>query len=335
MEEDHRGRGDQGGRGEGLELANHSYPPWVSHSVLLRQARISCRLRTLEPLRVGMGRVDTPDATTDMPVIRIKMLREGLDIPYIPGSSMKGIFRSAAESIAKSQGIKPDPCSGLSKNSCMDLKRFEGRRLSELVEEHLKSNQLQEAIKIFADSACLLCKVFGAPSYKSKVFFEDAYPVNANGRLTDVPTGIKMGIAIDRSTGAVAAGALYRIEYIEPGALFSFSLNATNLPNYAVGLLAEVFTLLDEGMIRVGGFKSRGFGRMKIEDLSMSIKHHSPVSGSADRLDTLGDSNDKVIFVKPSEVVDDWIIYRGSELTTLLNELRMVWREYAASTRKS
>lgn len=314
-------------------MAEQAYPPWISHSILLRQVKISCRLRTLEPLRVGMGKVDTPDVTIDMPVIRIKELSKGIEIPYIPGSSLKGLFRSTAESIAKSEGIKPDPCSGLSRNNCMAVKRVEGQALGDLIERLLKANALQEAVKRFADNACLLCKIFGAPTYRSKITFEDAYPIDENGHLTSVPTGIKMGIAIDRTTGAVATGALYKVEYIEPGALFSFSLNAVNLPNYALGLLAEVLALLDEGVLRIGGFKSRGFGRVKIENMNVMIRHYSPISGSANKLDTLGDSNDKSISVEPSQVMDNWIVFRGFELIKLLNDLRKVWREYAASTR--
>lgn len=316
-------------------MVKQAYPPWISHSALLRQVKVTCRLRTLEPLRVGSGKADTPDATTDMPVIRIKELRSGLEVPYIPGSSLKGLFRSVAESIAKSEGIKPDPCSGLSRSNCMATRRVEGQILEDFVKKLLRNNALREAVKSFTDNACLLCKVFGAPTYKSKVVFENAYPVDEEGNLTNVPTGIKMGIAIDRATGAVATGALYKVEYVEPGALFSFSLNSTNLPNYALGLLVEVFTLLDEGLIRVGGFKSRGFGRVRAEDMCFMVRHYSPISGTMDKLDTLGDPNDRSISLKPSEVMDDWCVFRGAELEAFLNELRKVWREYAASASKS
>ncbi|MEM0482917.1 MAG: CRISPR-associated RAMP protein Csx7, partial [Nitrososphaerota archaeon] len=296
--------------------------------------RITGRLRTLEPLRVGMGRVDTPDVTTDLPVIRVKELRSGIEVPYIPGSSLKGVFRSAAESIAKSEGVKPDPCSGLSKNNCMAARRVEGQTLEDFVKTLLRKNAIRDALKSFADNACLLCKVFGAPTYRSKVVFEDAYPVDEGGKLTSVPTGIKMGIAIDRTTGAVATGALYRVEYVEPGALFSFSFNSTNLPNYALGLLAEVFTLLDDGLIRVGGFKSRGFGRVRADDVSLMVRHYSPISGEAGRLDTLGDPGDRSVSLTPSDVRDEWVIFRGPELEALLKELRRVWKDYAASASK-
>ncbi len=315
-------------------MAEQAYPPWISHSTLLRQVRITGRLRTLEPLRVGMGKVDTPDVTTDLPVIRVKELRSGIEVPYIPGSSLKGVFRSTAESIAKSEGVKPDPCSGLSKNNCMAARRVEGQTLEDFVKTLLKKNAIRDALKSFADNACLLCKVFGAPTYRSKIVFEDAYPVDEGGKLTSVPTGIKVGIAIDRTTGAVATGAFYRVEYVEPGALFSFSLNSTNLPNYALGLLAEVFTLLDDGLIRVGGFKSRGFGRVRATDVNLMVKHYSPISGEADRLDTLGDPGDRSVSLTPSDVRDGWIIFRGPELEALLKELRRVWKDYAVSASK-
>ncbi|MEM2910434.1 MAG: CRISPR-associated RAMP protein Csx7 [Nitrososphaerota archaeon] len=310
------------------------YPPWISHSILIRQVELGGRLRTLEPLRIGVGKSDLPSATTDMPVIRLTELRKGLEVPYIPGSSLKGLFRSAAESIAKSANIKPEPCSGLSKDNCMVIRRVDGETLGNLIERFLKIYAFQEAISNFWENACLLCKVFGAPMYRSKVTLQDAYPIDENGELTSVPTGIKTGIAIDRSTGAVYGGALYRIEYVEPGALFSFALSANNLPNYALGLLVEVLTMLNDGLLRIGGFKSRGFGRVEFDDIFIKVKHFSPISGDEDVLNTLGDSSDRKVTVKPSESKDGQLIYKGNELRDLLDELRRVWKDYVFSISK-
>jgi CRISPR-associated protein Csm3 len=57
------------------------------------------------------------------------------------------------------------------------------------------------------------------------------------------------------------------VEYVEPGARFRFSIRTTNLPNYALGLLAKILRMVNEGWVRVGGFKTRGFGELRVEGL--------------------------------------------------------------------
>ncbi|MCS7146532.1 MAG: CRISPR-associated RAMP protein Csx7 [Nitrososphaerota archaeon] len=307
---------------------------WVYHSVMIRHVKLEGRIRTLEPLRVGMGRSEQPSAVTDMPVIRIKELSRGLEVPYIPGSSLKGLFRSAAQSLARAAGVRPEPCSGLSKDNCMVLKRVDGEQLGNLVDRLLRMGEFQRAINTFADSACLLCKIFGSPTYKSKVSFIDSYPIDDGGQLVSVPVSVKTGIAIDRSTGAVFGGALYRVEFVEPGALFTLSFTIHNLPNYALGLLSEIVELLNEGLLRVGGFKSRGFGRVKFEKVDIKVRHHLPISGSEEGLNAL-DSYDVPVMVKRSEVCDGLLVYSGSEAESLLKGLREVWRRYVSSTGKS
>jgi len=85
--------------------------------------------------------------------------------------------------------------------------------------------------------------------------------------VQDVPVGVRTGIAINRRTGAVHGGQLYQVEYVEPGARFRFSIGTTNLPNYALGLLAKVMRMLNDGWVRIGGFKTRGFGEVRVEGL--------------------------------------------------------------------
>jgi len=61
--------------------------------------------------------------------------------------------------------------------------------------------------------------------------------------------------------------SLYQVEYVEPGARFRFKMRATNLPNYALGLLAKAIRMMNDGWVKVGGFKTRGFGEVRLEGL--------------------------------------------------------------------
>jgi CRISPR/Cas system CSM-associated protein Csm3 (group 7 of RAMP superfamily) len=151
----------------------------------------------------------------------------------------------------------------------MDLRypEFDGKTLLDKIQEEIRNRNYRRAIQLFHEKACLLCKVFGAPSFTGHSEFNDSYPINEKGDVQDAPVGVRTGIAINRRTGAVHMGALYQVEYVEPGARFRFSIRTTNLPNYALGLLAKILRMVNEGWVRVGGFKTRGFGELRVEGL--------------------------------------------------------------------
>lgn len=258
---------------------------WTSGVALLREFSLDAELVNLSPLRIGSGREPPLGSIVDLAVIRIR--REGRLEAYIPGSSFKGLFRSQCETLVRMKNPRVEPCSGLTKNTCMDIRKTaEGVTLHTAVQTKLRTRNSKEAMELFFHNACLLCKVFGAPSYAGRISFSDAY------LLSDAHYGVRTGIAIDRRTGAVFGGSLYQVEYVEPGARFSFSLRFRNLPNYAVGMLARTITILNNGELRVGGFKTRGFGQVKLESLTLRYMDYV---GAGKVLDPLEPDTDKPV----------------------------------------
>jgi len=239
--------------------------PWSAHSVITREVVLEGSFVAESPLRIGVGRESPLGSAVDLAVLRINL--NGKLVPYIPGSSLKGVFRSTAIQLASRKGLTV--CSGLSKGTCMDLRypEFDGKTLLDKIQEEIRNRNYRRAIELFHEKACLLCKVFGAPSFTGHAEFNDSYPINEKGEVQDAPVGVRTGIAINRRTGAVHMGALYQVEYVEPGARFKFSIRTTNLPNYALGLLAKILRMVNEGWVRVGGFKTRGFGELRVEGL--------------------------------------------------------------------
>jgi CRISPR-associated RAMP protein (TIGR02581 family) len=239
--------------------------PWSAHSVIIREVVLEGYLVAESPLRIGVGRESPLGSAVDLAVLRMNL--NGKLVPYIPGSSLKGVFRSTAIQLANLRGLTV--CSGLSKGTCMDLRypEFDGKTLLEKIQEEIRNRNYRRAIELFHEKACLLCKVFGAPSFTGHAEFNDSYPINEKGEVLDAPVGVRTGIAINRRTGAVHMGALYQVEYVEPGARFRFSIRTTNLPNYALGLLAKILRMVNEGWVRVGGFKTRGFGELRVDGL--------------------------------------------------------------------
>ena len=247
--------------------------PWSSHSVILKEAVFEGYLVADSPLRIGVGNEAPLGSAAHLAVLRIKL--NGKLVPYIPGSSLKGVFRSTAILLANQKGLTV--CSGLSEQTCMDQEYHESCRVKKLLEkiqEEMENGNVSGAIGLFHERACLLCKVFGAPSFRGHAEFCDSYPVNENGDVQDVPVGVRAGIAINRRTGAVRQ--YYRVEYVEPGARFKFSIRTTNLPNYALGLLAKVVRMLNDGWVRIGGFKTRGFGEVRVETEGLRFTASGP-----------------------------------------------------------
>jgi CRISPR-associated RAMP protein (TIGR02581 family) len=222
---------------------------------LKRETILEGILENVGPLRVGMGREPSLEATVDLAVLRIPY--GDLSVPYIPGSSLKGIFRNFAATLVTHKGghVCPD-------NGCM-----------------------QKLKEKFAEKGCLLCKIFGSQGFRGLVSFLDAYPRNERGEIYIPETGIRTGIKIGRKTGAVAGTAKYDVEYVEPGAKFRLQIRSLNLPTYALGLLSKVLLLLNEGEARVGGFKSRGFGQISIAPQEFRIKDDVSSQKGIGRLD--------------------------------------------------
>jgi CRISPR-associated protein Csm3 len=254
--------------------------PWSAHSVVIREVVFEGYLVAESPLRIGVGRESPLGSAADLAVLRVNL--NGKLVPYIPGSSLKGVFRSTAIQLANLRGLTV--CSGLSKETCMDREYPESREIASLdellgeevgkkkhtlrdkIQNLIKNGDVRGALALFHEKTCLLCKVFGAPSFTGHAEFNDSYPVNENGDVQDAPVGVRAGIAINRRTGGVHSGP-YQVEYVEPGARFRFSLRTTNLPNYALGLLAKILRMVNEGWVRVGGFKTRGFGELRVDGL--------------------------------------------------------------------
>ena len=65
---------------------------WIGHIHRHRIINITYKLVNEEPLRIGAGKAKTPGELIDLPILLIN--KDGKPTPVIPGSSLKGVFRS-------------------------------------------------------------------------------------------------------------------------------------------------------------------------------------------------------------------------------------------------
>ncbi|MGC9069172.1 MAG: type III CRISPR-associated RAMP protein Csx7 [Thermoprotei archaeon] len=201
-------------------------------SVSVLKYKVRGKVVNIDPLSIGSGK--SAIGAIDNPIVRLN------NVPYIPGSSLKGVLRAEAERYAKIMGY--DVCNVFSNE---ELERKKNKK-----------------------EACDVCKVFGGPTIVSAIIVHNLYGKNA-------VTEIRTSVSISRITGAQSPGRLFDVEFVVPGSEFVSSdgsvvfevdgrrINLNN-KNRHVEILLYVFSRLVNGEIRVGGRKSIGMGRIKL-----------------------------------------------------------------------
>jgi CRISPR-associated RAMP protein (TIGR02581 family) len=290
---------------------------WVSHSKILRSIEIQVKYEALTPLRIGAAKGKTPTSPVDLQVLKLS-IGDLRDVPYIPGSSLKGVFRTTAGKLALSRGLNVcyagEGCKEKFDNS-LKLKYYE------ILQNAVETGVEEKIVEVLSSKYCLICRLFGTASYSSHIRISDAYPSQS-----EIPsTSVKTGIAIERRSGGAKTNALYQVEFVNPGAKFYGSIILHNFPNYGIGLLAEILEQINKGYIKIGGFKSRGFGsvRITIESLKGIVK-----SGE----EFVNINNVKEL--EPLDDQDEKISFDPSNPQSLLSNSKVAWINYCDKIRK-
>jgi CRISPR-associated RAMP protein (TIGR02581 family) len=235
---------------------------------IFNEARMSFDIETTGPLlvRSGHASVSGPDMTP------VRTYRNGRWEVFIPGSSLKGVIRSHAEKIVRT--IRPgvacnpflmarDARDNFGEVACGD--KFERR------EKDLKERVGTETA--YADS-CPICRLFGSTEFIGRASVNDAYLAQGQSERRE----LRDGVGIDRLTGGASDKAKFELEAVSSGTIFTGELQARNFECWQLGLLLAVLMDMEEGMVRVGGGRSRGFGAVKARIKELEI-HHFGVQG--------------------------------------------------------
>jgi CRISPR-associated RAMP protein (TIGR02581 family) len=214
---------------------------------LLNQATIELTIEAQGPLLIKSGIEGGADPSVpDMQFVRTR------GSVYIPGSSLKGLFRSYAEKIARTVGARC--CNPFDDTFC-------GKKANDA--------KVSTGTAIYSNGnyACRICQLFGSTAMASRIKFNDAYPLNGQNPQTETRTGV----AIDRVLGSVAHGP-FDFEVVTK-AKFTTTIHLRNFELWQLGLLALVLRDLEEGLIPIGFGKSRGLGEMKATVDNFSVRY--------------------------------------------------------------
>lgn len=189
--------------------------------------------------------------------------RNGQKVFYLPGSSIKGVLRSHAESQARAwSGSDQVVCDPFSDKSC-------SRRLSKKQSELDDQNLPMSSAQIYHE-ACPICKLFGCLQLGSRLRISDAQWIDPKRaehyRIHD-------HVGIDRRSGAAHAGAKYTQKILERGS-FTTTLIVQNFELWQIGLLAYLFDDLIHERIRIGYGTRRGLGRVKATLKEITMRYY-------------------------------------------------------------
>jgi CRISPR-associated protein Csm3 len=214
--------------------------------------RLDSRLRlqgvlTLQTaLHVGAGK--SSGEGTDIPV-----LRDADGYPFLPGASVKGVLRSTLEALIRSAENRS---SGLwTCNPLIDKPGTHDVACGVYAKTESKAS-------VDTTQHCAICKLFGSRIVSSHVRISDSMMLHRRGRP---PIELRDGVAIDRDRKVVSGAQKYDFEVVSPGTQFNIEVFVENPKPWLMGLLTIGFDQIADGFSAVGGFSSRGLGRVTLQ----------------------------------------------------------------------
>jgi len=216
---------------------------------------ITARLVPSSALHIGSGAIS---AKTDAPFFCDDTG------PLIPGSGLRGALRSRLEKILQAIGGDRGCVLFTTDADCTHTKCFtvNSDLLKSFQKQHamkptLERERLLEEKLLEGDGLCDICRLFGSPLMASKLRISDARPKDSKVQVRD-------GVGIDRDTETAREHIKYDFEALYSSG-FELRVEIENATDWDLALLAILFREMRDPGIELGGKKSRGLGRCKLE----------------------------------------------------------------------
>lgn len=228
---------------------------------LVNEAFCTLRITTTGPLLVKSGRasISGPDMT---PVLT---WRDDKQEGYLPGSSLKGVFRSHLEKIVCN--LKPRvvcyPFEGSEdkqadmgqrqqyyRDYCGGMFNQYGKRSED------NRRRLEDRTDLVYAASCPTCRLFGSTGFIGRLATSDAYL--ASNELKEQ----RDGVGIDRLTGGASHGAKFELEVVSTGVVFETDIHLRNFEIWQLGMLFVVLQDMEDELVRIGSGRSRGLGKV-------------------------------------------------------------------------
>jgi CRISPR/Cas system CSM-associated protein Csm3 (group 7 of RAMP superfamily) len=247
---------------------------------------LTIALEPLDPLLVG-GNVPKlpPEAgearVSDTEFVTALRAEDG-EVLYIPGSALKGVFRTRAEKIIRTLNFyRGYPTAEDAHSNIEAAEQAYQERICACAVTHARKETEEEPERLWAcfgtrkeqrkaagadgravyEASCLTCRLFGNTMMRGRIAFSDA------SLMEEMEARLKLfdHVAIDRFTGGAAEAKKFDTRPLLPGdgPLFTFGIHLERFEPWMVGLLAYLLKDLHTGDIRLGRATHRGYGRIR------------------------------------------------------------------------
>lgn len=277
------------------------------------RALLRIEITTATPLLIRAGDTGLAPTAANLNCVRTRHGEFGLTV-YVPGSSLKGVMRQAAEA-----SVRDRPFAGNVKGACDPLEHNAScfapvrdlRRRGDVPTPEVYRMQ------------CLACRTFGSLALRGRAAVRDLFPwddtdsesltQSAANRARANHVEVRHGVAISRVTGSVQVGPFDQ-EVVPAGVSFWGEVALENYQLWQLGLVMQALDELDAGFARIGSSTSRGLGEVRARVRSIT---HEQVGGRSDQpagvgtLATPAERKEYGLFIESALGVEDTGAPRG------------------------
>lgn len=245
---------------------------------IVNEAFFTVRITTTGPLLIKSGRATLSEAQM-APVLTFRNERQEV---FIPGSSLKGVFRSHIERTTSSLKARiicypfTVEAEADREQRKRDYRESCGAIFNELAEKgkdkmgEKRSQRLNERKDIVYAASCPICRLFGSTSFIGRVAINDAYLADDTKELTE----LRDCVGIDRLTGGASHSAKFDLEVVSAGVAFETDIHLRNFELWQLGMLFVVLQDMKDELIPLGSGRSRGLGKVKAEIVQQDRPNH-------------------------------------------------------------
>jgi CRISPR-associated RAMP protein (TIGR02581 family) len=236
----------------------------VSLLKLEKKYFITAELEFTTAFHIGSGMAGESDTDSGI-------LMDMLGKPVLPGSSLKGKFRSDAEKI--SHALNMTACF-LDNNLANDSRNNDDPEIncvtgasnneSKQIKQQV-NNQKNKYSYLESHYLCDICKVFGSKMHGSRIFFSD-------GKLKNYKDVVykRDGVVIDRDSERARDKLKYNFEVAPDETSYEINIELENPSDKELSLIRNVLYMWKEGF-KIGGLTSRGLGNAKLKDIKIKL----------------------------------------------------------------
>ena len=240
---------------------------------LVNEARFGLIIETTGPLLIksGYATLTGPDMTP------VETVRGGEREVYIPGSSLKGVFRNHLEKVIRT--LRPDEAVVADPFQRADQ---EDQSCGAWFEQRKKAGEDLDNATVYAESDPI-ARLFGSTSFIGRVSIGDAYVFNPDENVyptgKQLPTELRDGVGIDRLTGGQSHGALFNMSVVSSETIFKSEILLRNFECWQLGGILLVAQDIRDELVRLGSGTSRGLGAVTASIHDAAIHHIGPTPG--------------------------------------------------------